>query len=307
MSYRSIVLVKQVPDPKRVTGQAMTEEGTVNRAALPPIFNPEDLHALEAALGVKDRYGGTVTVLTMGPPPAAQVLRDALYRGADAVALITDRRFAASDTLATSYILTRAIRRVGDFDLVWCGRQAIDGDTAQVGPQTAEKLGVPQITYVEGLLGLEDGVITVRRAIEGGYEVVRCPLPVLLTITDAASVPRPPNAKRLMQFKRATTATEVRTRVGREIQQADDDLADVDKIAAERVESLKARNLLIPEWNVEDIGADPERCGSAGSPTLVHQVEKVVLTSPEYREVLPTEGGLRGLFEELIQDHTLEA
>lgn len=306
MSYRSIVLVKQVPDPKRVTDQAMTEEGTVNRAALPPIFNPEDLNALEAALQVKDRYGGTVTVLTMGPPPAAQVLRDALYRGADAVALITDRRFAASDTLATSYVLTRAIGKVGGFDLVWCGRQAIDGDTAQVGPQTAEKLGVPQITYVEQVLSLEDGVLTVRRGIEGGYEVVQCPFPVLLTVTDAANVPRPPNAKRLMHFKRAATATEVRNQVQREAQQASLEGVDVDRWVAERLEFLKARNLLIPEWGVEDIGAAPDRCGSAGSPTLVHRVEKVVLTSPEYREVIPTEEGLKGLFKELQRDHTLD-
>jgi electron transfer flavoprotein beta subunit len=284
----------------------MTEEGTVNRAALPPIFNPEDLNALEAALQVKDRHGGTVTVLTMGPPPAAQVLRDALYRGADAVALITDRRFAASDTLATSYILTQAIRKVGEFDLVWCGRQAIDGDTAQVGPQTAEKLGIPQITYVEQVLSLEDGVLTVRRGIEGGYEVLQCPLPVLLTVTDAANVPRPPNAKRLMQFKRAATATEVRNQVQREVQQAPEKQRDVDRLVAERLEILRARNLLIPEWGAEEIGAAPERCGSAGSPTLVYRVEKVVLTSPGYREVLPTEEGLKGLFEELSRDHTLD-
>lgn len=306
MSYRSIVLVKQVPDPKRVTGQAMTEEGTVNRAALPPIFNPEDLNALEAALQVKDRYGGTVTVLTMGPPPAAQVLRDALYRGADAVALITDRRFAASDTLATSYVLTQAIRKVGEFDLVWCGRQAVDGDTAQVGPQTAEKLGVPQITYVERVLSLEDGVLTVRRGIEGGYEVLQCLLPVLLTVTNAANVPRPPNAKRLMQFKRAATATEVRQQVQREVQQAPEKQGDVDRLVAERLETLRARNLLIPEWGVEEIGAAPERCGSVGSPTLVYRVEKVVLTSPGYREVIPTEEGLKGLFEELSRDHILD-
>jgi len=120
----------------------MKADGTVNRAALPTIFNPEDLHALEIALQVRDRFGGSVTVLTMGPPKAADVLRDCLFRGADRAILITDRRAAASDTLATSYILSQAVRTIGKYDLVFCGRQAIDGDTAQVGPQLAEKLGI---------------------------------------------------------------------------------------------------------------------------------------------------------------------
>ena len=152
MAYDSIVCVKQVPDTANITAEAMKEDGTVNRGALPTIFNPEDLHALETALEVRDEYGGTVTVVTMGPPKAADVLRDSLFRGADRAILLTDRRAAASDTLATSYILAQAVKTIGRYDFVFCGRQAIDGDTAQVGPQCAEKLGIPQITYL-GKLG----------------------------------------------------------------------------------------------------------------------------------------------------------
>ena len=128
MPYNVVVLAKQVPDTKKVTAKAMKDDGTVNRAALPTIFNPEDLNALELALAVKDAYGGTVTCLTMGPPAAADLLRDALFRGVDRVALVTDRRAAASDTLATSYILAQAVKHVGDVDIVVCGRQAIDGE-----------------------------------------------------------------------------------------------------------------------------------------------------------------------------------
>ena len=141
MGYNCVVLVKQVPDTKKITGQAMNDDGTVNRAALAAIFNPEDLNALETALQIKDEYGGTVTVIAMGLPAASEVLRDSLYRGADDAILVTDRRCAASDTLATSYILSRAVGKL-DYDIVLCGRQAIDGDTAQVGPQLAEKLGI---------------------------------------------------------------------------------------------------------------------------------------------------------------------
>ena len=159
MPYDSIVCVKQVPDTANITAEAMKEDGTVNRAALPTIFNPEDLHALETALELRDRFGGTVTVVTMGPPKAADVLRDCLYRGADRVILLTDRRAAASDTLATSYILSQAIRTIGRYDFVFCGRQAIDGDTAQVGPQCAEKLGIPQVTYLEARRRIRDGVV----------------------------------------------------------------------------------------------------------------------------------------------------
>src|SRR5512145_2193613 len=184
MPYNSIVLVKQVPDTRSVTGDVMTAEGTINRAALPAIFNPEDLNALEMALQVRERYGGRVTVLTMGPLKAADILREALYRGADRVILVSDRKFAGADTQATSYTLKCAVQKAAypaqQFDMVFCGRQAIDGDTAQVGPQVAEKLGLPQITYAEAIQGLEEETIIVRRAFEQGTELVKCKLPCLL-------------------------------------------------------------------------------------------------------------------------------
>src|SRR5512137_2410143 len=136
-TYHSVVLVKQVPDTRSVHGEVMTAEGTMNRSLLPAIFNPEDLNALEMALSIKEQHGGSVTVLTMGPLQAAEVLREALFRGADRVILLSDRKFAGADTQATSYALQCAIDKLGAYDLVFCGRQAIDGDTAQVGAQVA--------------------------------------------------------------------------------------------------------------------------------------------------------------------------
>ena len=213
MPYDSIVCVKQVPDTANVTAEAMKEDGTVNRAALPTIFNPEDLHALETALEVRDQHGGTVTVLSMGPPRAADVLRDCLYRGADRVILLTDRRAAASDTLATSYILAQAIRTIGRYDFVFCGRQAIDGDTAQVGPQCAEKLGIPQITYLEQVPELSGNTVRIRRNMGHGWELVEAKLPVLVTVVQTANTPRPPSARRVMRAKRARVAAEVAAEV----------------------------------------------------------------------------------------------
>ena len=191
MSYDCVVCVKQVHDTSNVTGDAMKEDGTVNRAALPAIFNPEDLNALEAALEIRHRFGGTVTAITMGPPGACEVLRECLSRGADRVILITDRRAAASDTLATSYILSQAVRALGSYAFVFCGRQAIDGDTAQVGPQCAEKLGIPQVTYLEQLVTLHDRVARIRRNVGNGWELVEVRLPVLVTVLDSAAEPRP--------------------------------------------------------------------------------------------------------------------
>src|SRR4030042_6498904 len=184
VEYNMIVLVKQVPDTQNITGQAMKEDGTVNRAALPAIFNPEDLNALEEALKIKEKHGGKITVITMGPPNAAEILRESLFRGADEVILLSDRKFAGADTLATSYALCMAIKKVKNFDIVLCGRQAIDGDTAQVGPQTAEKIGTNQITCVDKIVELKDKEITVERSIKGGYEILKAKLPILLTITN---------------------------------------------------------------------------------------------------------------------------
>ncbi len=170
-----VVLAKQVPDTRNVGKDAMTPEGTVNRAALPAIFNPEDLNALEAALTLKDlTEGSTVHILTMGPPRAADIIRDAMFRGADGGYLLTDRKFAGSDTLATSYALSCALKQIRP-DVIVAGRQAIDGDTAQVGPQVAEKLGLPQVTYTEEIVELKESSIVIKRRLEHGTEVVECP------------------------------------------------------------------------------------------------------------------------------------
>jgi len=207
VAYNCVVLAKQVPDTKRITGQVMNDDGTVNRSALPAVFNPEDLNALELALQIKDKFGGSVTVISMGPPAAAAILRDSLFRGADDAVLITDPGCAASDTLATSYILSCAVRKI-DYDIVLCGRQAIDGDTAQVGPQLAEKLGITQITYVEELTDLAGKIITVRRNIGNGWQQVKTKLPVLLTVTSDANEPRVAAAKKMMKYKNARTPVE---------------------------------------------------------------------------------------------------
>ena len=292
MSYKVLVFVKQVPDTQNISGDAMTPEGTVNRAALPAIFNPEDLNALEMALDIKDRFGAEVIVATMGMPAAAEVLRQSLYRGADRAILVTDRALAGADTLATSYTLSCCAKYVGGCDLVLCGRQAIDGDTAQVGPQIAEKLNIPQLCYVEEVRDLADGKITVRRAIEGGYEILKSPMPALLTVIDA-NLPRPMNAKRIMKFKRARTASELAKEIG-----------DANKAAAVK-EDLAKRGLLITELNAADIKAAPERIGFPGSPTKVKQVMSVVLTAGEAKTVQPTADGIAELIHELISDHTL--
>ncbi len=297
MNFSIIVFVKQVPDTKNITGQAMTPEGTVNRAALPAIFNPEDLNALELALQLKERYGAKVTVGTMGPPKAAEVLRAALYRGADETILLTDRSFAGADTLATGYTLSCCAKKLGNFDLVICGRQAIDGDTAQVGPQCAEKLDIPQILYVEDVVSLTKSKIVARRAIEGGYEVLESPLPCLLSVVDA-NEPRPPNALRVMKYKKAKTRSELVAA------HAGENYTDAEALAEEE-EKLKEKGLWINEWGYADIGAETERIGLKGSPTKVKEIMSVVLTGSGFKKIEPTEAGIGGLIHELIEDHTL--
>ena len=301
MGYNCVVCVKQVPDTSNITGDAMKADGTVNRAALPTIFNPDDLHALEAALDIRDRFGGRVTVVTMGPPAACEVLRECLYRGADQGILVSDRRAAASDTLATSYILSRAVRTIGAFDLVFCGRQAIDGDTAQVGPQMAEKLGIAQVTYFEELIDLAGQTARLRRNVGNGFEVLEVRLPVLVTVLDTANQPRPAAARKLMQHKRARSLLEL---MG-EAKAAGVPEAQIEAQAARRLEELKARGQTITQWNLDDIQADLNWCGLAGSPTKVHRVQSIVLTKSGYSEVQPTEEGVRGMVQELIVDHTL--
>jgi electron transfer flavoprotein beta subunit len=277
MGLNVIVLVKQVPDTQNISGNAMKEDGTVNRAALPAIFNPEDLYALEGALQVKDRFPGTrVTVITMGPPAAAAVLKECLYRGADFTALVSDRGFAGADTLATSYALKCAIEKAGDYDLVFSGRQAIDGDTAQVGPQTAEKLGINQISCVSEIEAVDPGAgeIRARRSIEGGWERVRAKLPVLLTFTGEGASPRPASAKKLMTHKNTVPQTGV-------------------------------PGAAMALWDIPAIGADPAQCGLSGSPTKVKSITSVVLTAGEIQYVDPGEQGITTLIHGLIADHTL--
>ena len=303
MGYDSIVCVKQVPDTSNVTGEAMKPDGTVNRAALPAIFNPEDLHALEAALELRDRYGGTVTALTMGPLNACEVLRECLYRGADRTVHITDRRAAASDTLATSYILCRAIERIGRYDFIFCGRQAIDGDTAQVGPQLAEKLGIAQITYFERLVELRDRTVRARRNVGNGWEVLEAKLPLLLTVLDTANEPRPPAARRVMLYKRARTVDEIRKEVAAAAPDANQERQEADW--ANRLEVLKRDRLLMERWDLDDVEADLQWCGLTGSPTKVHRVQSIILTKEGHTEVPPTEEGVRQMIHELIVDHTL--
>lgn len=296
MPYHCIVLVKQVPDTANITGKAMKDDGTVNRAALPAITNPEDLHALEMALQVKEVHGGSVTVLTMGPPRATEVLREALYRGADSVILVTDRKTAGSDTLATSYVLARAVERIGAYDLVFCGRQAIDGDTAQVGPQVAEKLGLPQITYAEEIESLRNGHIVARRAFSLGTELVQCSLPCLLTVVGSANEPRPPSARRMITHKLAAAPFEIPSLIERwpEFGSAE---------ALERY--LEDRSLRITVWDTADIGANVERVGLAGSPTKVLKVGYVVLESNENKAFEASQEGVAELVRELVGDYIL--
>ncbi len=300
MAYNCVVLIKQVPDTKRITGQAMNDDGTVNRSALPAIFNPEDLNALELALQIKDKFGGEVTVITMGLPAASAILRDSLFRGADDAILITDQRCAASDTLATSYILSCAVKKVGDYDIVLCGRQAIDGDTAQVGPQLAEKLGIPQITYVEELIELNGKSITARRNIGAGFQQVRTKLPALLTVTSDANEPRVAAAKKTMKYKNARTPIEVEQKVRDENANADE--ADIKKLVKHKCGELEAKGLLIKQWDLDFLEADLNRCGRSGSPTKVHRIQSVVLAAKESKNVEPDDRGISDMVHELIKD-----
>ncbi len=302
MGYNCVVLAKQVPDTKRITGKVMNDDGTVNRSALPAVFNPEDLNALELALQIKDKFGGSVTVISMGPPAAAAILRGSLFRGADDAILITDPGCAASDTLATSYILSCAVKKLY-YDIVLCGRQAIDGDTAQVGPQLAEKLGITQITYVEELKDLAGKTITVRRNIGNGWQQVKTNLPVLLTVTSDASEPRIAAAKKMMKYKNALTPIEVEQKIKRENPNVNE--SDIKELVAHKSDELKQRGLLIQHWDLKFIGADLNWCGQSGSPTKVHRIQSVVLAAKESKEIPPTEEGIADMIHELIEDKVI--
>jgi len=287
--YKIIVLAKQVPDTRNVGKDAMKADGTVNRAALPAIFNPEDLNALELALRVKDLCPGTtVTILSMGPTRAAEVIREGMYRGADGGYLISDRKFAGSDTLATSYAISQAVKKIGDFDLIFAGRQAIDGDTAQVGPQAAEKLNIPQITYAEEVVKIEKDRIFIKRRLERGIEVVASTFPVLITVHSTAPECRPRNVKRLMKYKHARTTSELV-----------DSTDDYVKLQTDRP------YLRIGEWNVDDVQADINLLGLSGSPTKVKTIENVVLQSKDSKVLTASDADMNLLMKELIDNHTI--
>jgi electron transfer flavoprotein beta subunit len=289
MSLKIVVLAKQVPDTRNVGKDAMKADGTVNRAALPAIFNPEDLNALEQALRLKEIYpGSTITILTMGPARAAEIIREGLYRGVDTGYLLTDRAFAGADTLATSYALAMAIRKIGKFDIIIGGRQAIDGDTAQVGPQVAEKLGLTQITYTEEILKIEDGRITAKRKIDGGVETVEAPLPIVITVNGSAATCRPRNAKLVMKYKYAKTVTEK--------QSGNDDYTDL----------YNSRDYLnLTEWSVSDVNGDTTQCGLAGSPTKVKAIQNIAFQAKESKTLTAKDSDIEDLIVELLANHTI--
>lgn len=290
MKMKIIVLAKQVPDTRNVGKDAMREDGTVNRGALPAIFNPEDLNALEQALRLKEEHpGSTVTLLTMGPPRAAEIIREGLFRGADTGYLLTDRAFAGADTLATSYALGMAIRKIGAFDLIVSGRQAIDGDTAQVGPQVAEKLHIPQITYAEEILSVEGDNITVRRRLERGVEVVRGRLPLLVTVNGSAAGCRPRNALLVQRYKYAQTPSERQAAGG----------------DAVNLRGARRACLDLEEWSATDVGADVKQCGLSGSPTKVKRIESVVFQAKESKTLDASDAQIEALMVELIANHTI--
>ena len=286
MEYKIIVLAKQVPDTRNLGKDAMTEAGTVNRAALPAIFNPDDLLALEQALQIKDQNPGTkVGVLTMGPPRAGEIIRQGLYRGADTGWLLTDRLFAGADTLATSYALATAIKKIGVPDIIIGGRQAIDGDTAQVGPQVAQKLGLTQVTYAEEILKIEDGKATIRRHIDGGVETVVAPLPLVITVNGSATPCRPCNAKLVMKYKRATCPAERPAEPGQ-----------YDYLYEQKP------YLNLTQWSVADVDGDPQQCGNAGSPTKVKAVQNIVFQAKESKTLSGSDADVEGLIQELLNE-----
>ena len=294
MGLKIVVLAKQVPDTRNVGKDAMNADGTVNRAALPAIFNPEDLNALEQALRLKDTHpGSTVTILTMGPGRAAEVIREGLYRGADNGYLLTDRAFAGADTLATSYALATAIRKIGEYDIIVGGRQAIDGDTAQVGPQVAEKLGLPQITYVEEIQEVKDGHIRVKRHIDGGVETVEAPLPIVLTVNGSAAPCRPRNAKLVQKYKRALGGQE-KAALAKE---------GVELPYASLYETRPYLNIV--EWSVADVNGDTKQCGLSGSPTKVKKIENIIFQAKESKTLTGSDADVENLIVELLANHTI--
>ncbi|MCX8131921.1 MAG: electron transfer flavoprotein subunit beta/FixA family protein [Clostridia bacterium] len=222
-----IVCVKQVPATNEV--KINKETNTIIREGVESVINPFDVYALEESLRIKDRVDGKVTVISMGIPSAAALLKETISFGADEAVLLSDRSFAGADSLATSYTLSMGIKKLGNYDLIICGKQATDGDTAQVGPGLAEKLGIPHTTYVKKIEEIKEGCIRCQRITEDGYEMIEMTLPALITVVKDINEPRLPSVKNL----------------------------------------IRARNYMVPVWTAEDIAADTNLCGLRGSPTQV--------------------------------------
>ena len=292
--FQIVVLAKQVPDTHNVGKDAMKEDGTINRAALPAIYNPDDLKALEMALACKDALKDVmpvkVTIITMGPPRAAEIVRESMFRGADNGIVISDKRFAGSDTLATSYALSAAVKKLGKVDIVFSGRQAIDGDTAQVGPQVAEKLELAQITYAEELVSMTENEIVIKRRLDRGVETVKTSFPVLITVHGNANECRPRHAKRVIMYKNASSISERQQ--------------STDNGQQSMVNSQKPM-VTIEEWNADDINPDFSRLGMSGSPTKVKSIENVVLTSKENKKINNSESEINELMKELVTAHII--
>lgn len=288
--FQIVVLAKQVPDTHNVGKDAMKEDGTINRAALPAIFNPDDLKALEMALACKDALKNImdvkVSIITMGPSRAADIVRESIFRGADNGFVVSDKRFAGSDTLATSYALSAAVKKLGHIDIVFSGRQAIDGDTAQVGPQVAEKLNIPQVTYAEELVSLTENEIVIKRRLDRGVETVKATFPVLVTVHGNANDCRPRHAARLLTYKKACSVSEIQS-------------TDIVSLWE------KKPYLKIEEWTADDINPDFNRLGLNGSPTKVKSIENVVLTSKENKKINNSESEINDLMKELITAHII--
>jgi electron transfer flavoprotein alpha/beta subunit len=225
-----IVLVKQVPDAAEV--KINRETNTLIRDGVPSIINPYDRYAIEEALRLREKHGGKVTALTMGPPQAAEALKEAVSLGVDDVVLLSDRAFAGADTWATSYAIAMGIRKIGQYDLVIAGKQAIDGDTAQVGPETADMLGIPFVAYIRKVEQVESGKMVVERLMDEGYDIVETSLPCVITVVKEINTPRLPSLKGKM----------------------------------------KAKNLKVSPWSAKDIGAEESKLGLKGSPTQVVRI-----------------------------------
>ena len=232
--------------------------------------------------------GSRVDILTMGPGRAAEIIREGMFRGADGGVLLTDRKFAGSDTLATSYALSRAAAKMNP-DIIIAGRQAIDGDTAQVGPQVAEKMNLPQVTYAEEIVGVEGDELVIRRRLEHGVETVACRMPLVMTVNGSAAECRPRHAKLVMKYKYAITPSECQQ----------DEVGCYANLRAQRP------YLNITEWNVADVDADDRQLGLSGSPTKVKKIENVVFAAKEAKKLTASDQDIDSLMQELIASHTL--